>query len=451
MTKKAITKTAAKARRGGAAFSPSPESRSSSSLVSKLSGGLSKLGPGIVTGASDDDPSGIATYSQVGAQFGFAMLWTMLFSYPLMAGIQEISAWIGLVTGIGIAGNIRRHYSAWVLYSVVTLLLMANVINLGADISAMGAALKLMAGGPALVYSVLFGFLSVVAEVFVPYRRYAHLLKWSALVLFVYVATAFAVRVHWRSALASTFIPTLALSKGYMTSLTAVFGTTISPYLFFWQASQEVQEQEAAPGEEALKGAPEQASTQLHLMRTDTYIGMAFSNLIAFFIILDTAAVLHAHGVTDIQTAAQAAEALRPLAGELSFLLFSIGIIGTGLLAVPVLAGSAAYALAEALKWPIGLDRKPGKAKGFYGTLGAATLLGVALNFTSIDPIKALFWSAVINGVAAVPIMVVMMLMTANPKITGTLRLPWREKIVGWTSTAVMFLVAAGMIATWGD
>jgi NRAMP (natural resistance-associated macrophage protein)-like metal ion transporter len=444
---------ASRRHRGGAVRTALPESESwsLSSVVSKVSRGLGKLGPGIITGASDDDPSGIATYSQVGAQFGFAMLWTMLFSYPLMAGIQEISAWIGRVTGIGIAGNIRRHYSVWVLYPVVAILLAANVINLGADISAMGSALKLLVGGSALFYSIVFGFLSVIAAVSVPYRQYAQLLKWSALVLIVYVATAFVVRVHWQSALAGTFIPTISPSRSYMTALTAVFGTTISPYLFFWQASLEVQEQEAAVGEEALNHAPEQASAQLQSMRTDTYIGMAFSNAIAFFIILDTAAVLHAHGVTNIQSATQAAEALRPLAGELTFLLFSIGIIGTGLLAVPVLAGSSAYALAEALKWPIGLERKPDKARGFYGTLGAATLLGVALNFTAIDPIKALFWSAVINGVAAVPIVVVMMLLTANPKVTGTLRLPSRQKVLGWASTAVMFLVAAGMVASWGN
>jgi Mn2+/Fe2+ NRAMP family transporter len=337
-----------------------------------------------------------------------------------------------------------------VLYPVVALLLVANVINLGADISAMGGALKLLVGGSALFYSVVFGVLSVIAAVFVPYRQYAQVLKWSALVLLVYVATAFVVRVHWQSVLAGALVPTISLAPGYMTSLTAVFGTTISPYCFFWQASQEVQEQEAAAGEKALKRAPQQASAQLESMRIDTYIGMAISNVIAFFIILDTGAVLHTHGVTNIQNATQAAEALRPLGGELTFLLFSLGIIGTGLLAVPVLAGSAAYALAETFKWPIGLERKPEKAKGFYGTVGAATLLGVALNFTSIDPIKALFWSAVVNGVAAVPIMIVMMLMTANPKVTGTLRLPWRQKVFGWTSTAVMFLVTVGMIATWG-
>src|ERR1700693_102714 len=269
-----------------------------------------KLGPGIVTGASDDDPSGIATYSQVGAQFGFAMLWTMIFSYPLMAGIQEISAWIGRVTGMGIAGNIRRHYSAWVLYPIVTLLLAANVFNLGADIGAMGSALRLLIGGPAHLYAVIFAVVTVIAIVIIPYPQYAQLLKWTTLVLFVYVANAFVVRFPWDT-LTATLVP--RLSSSYMTALTAVFGTTISPYLFFWQASQEVEEQKAAPKERPLNVAPEQETAQLKPMRTDTYIGMAFSNLIAFFIILDTGAVLHAHRVTEIQTAAQAALALRPL------------------------------------------------------------------------------------------------------------------------------------------
>src|SRR5712692_8393813 len=312
-------------------------------LISKLFRGIGKLGPGIVTGASDDDPSGIATYSQIGAQFGFAMLWTMLLTYPLMAGIQEISAWIGRVTGVGLAGNIRRHYSPMVLYPLVALLLVANVINLGADIGAMGSALKSLVGGSALLYSIGFGIISVIAVTLVPYRQYAQILKWSTLVLFVYVATALVVHVPWRPVLVGTLIPSITFSNSYLTALTAVFGTTISPYLFFWQASQEVQEQQAAVGEEPLKRVPEQAPAQLVPMRADTYLGMAFSNLIAFFIILDTAAVLHAHGITDIQTGAQAAEALRPLAGELTFLLFSLGIIGTGLLAIPVLAGSAAY------------------------------------------------------------------------------------------------------------
>jgi NRAMP (natural resistance-associated macrophage protein)-like metal ion transporter len=419
-----------------------------SRLLSKLFRGFQKLGPGIVTGAADDDPSGIATYSQVGAQFGFAMLWTMLASYPLMAGIQEISAWIGRVTGVGLAGNIRRHYPPMVVETLVAFLLIANVINLGADIGAMGCAMQLVVAGPALLYSVVFGVISVIAAIAFPYKQYAEYLKWSTLVLFVYAATALVVQFPLMPVLLGTFIPSLSFSNSYLTALTAVFGTTISPYLFFWQASVEVEEQRAAPREKPLRVAPHQAPAQLDRMRSGTYLGMAFSNIIAFFIILDTAAVLHAHGITDIQTGAQAAEALRPLAGELAFLLFSIGIIGTGLIAIPVLAGSSAYALAEALKWPIGLERKLHRAKGFYGILIVATAIGVALNFIGMNPIKALFWSAVINGVAAVPIMIVMMLMTTNKNITGGVKLPTLQSVIGWVATGVMFAVAASMIAT---
>jgi NRAMP (natural resistance-associated macrophage protein)-like metal ion transporter len=438
MAKRAVTSGAARAASG----------KSGTSWLSRLASFFKALGPGIVTGAADDDPSGIATYSQVGAQFGFTMLWTMLLTYPLMAGIQEISAWIGRVTGVGLAGNIRRHYPPPVVNTLVALLLIANVINLGADIGAMGSALQLIVGGPALLYSVVFGVTSVIAAIVFPYKQYAQYLKWSTLVLFVYVGTALIVHIPLKPVLLGTFIPSLSLSNSYLTALTAVFGTTISPYLFFWQASVEVAEQKAAPREKPLKDAPHQAPAQLERMRSGTYLGMAFSNIIAFFIILDTAAVLHAHGITNIQTPAQAAEALRPVAGELAFLLFSIGIIGTGLIAIPVLAGSSAYALAEALKWPIGLERKLQRAKGFYAILAVATLIGVGLNFTAINPIKALFWSAVINGLAAVPVMIVMMLMTTNKKITGQVRLPTPQKVIGWIATGVMFAVAASMIAT---
>jgi NRAMP (natural resistance-associated macrophage protein)-like metal ion transporter len=425
-----------------------PLSRPRPRLFPNLLAFAEKLGPGIVTGAADDDPSGIATYSQVGAQFGFSMLWTMLLTYPLMAAIQEVSAWIARVTGAGLAANIRRHYSSAILYPIVGLLLVANVINVGADIGAMGSAAQLLLGGSACFYAVFFGLVSTITAVAMPYNKYARILKWSTLVLFVYVATALTVHTAWKPILSGTFLPSLTFSNNYLTALTAVFGTTISPYLLFWQASHEVQEQQAAPGEKPLKQAPNQAKAQLEPMRADTYLGMAFSNAIAFFIILDTAAVLHASGVTDIQTSAQAAEALRPLAGELAFLLFSIGIVGTGLIAIPVLAGSSAYALAEALKLPIGLERKLNRAAGFYGILSAATLIGVGLNFIGLNPIKALFWSAVINGLAAVPIMILMMLMTSNPKLTGPMRLPLPQKVVGWIATAIMFLVAAGMLAT---
>jgi Mn2+/Fe2+ NRAMP family transporter len=416
------------------------------SLWSLVAAGASALGPGLVTGAADDDPSGIATYSQIGAQFGFAMLWTLVLTYPLMAAIQEVSAWIGRVTGAGLAKNMKLHYPVWVSYSVLALLLFANVINLAADIAAMAAALCLIVGGPALLYSVLFGAVCLSVEIAVPYARFAQVLKWTALVLFVYVATAFVIHIPLRAVLMGTFIPSIKLSGGYLTALTAVLGTTISPYLFFWQASQEVQEQQAAPTEKPLRRAPEQGPAQLHSMRADTYLGMALSNSIAFFIMLDTGSLLHPHGITNIQTAAQAASALRPLAGEFAFLLFSIGIIGTGLLAIPVLAGSLGYAMAEIRNWPIGLDRSLPKARRFYAAIAAVTILGVALNFTSINPIKALYWSAVINGLSAGPIMIVMMLMTTNPKVTGGVKLPKPQWVVGWISTGVMLAVAAAMI-----
>jgi Mn2+/Fe2+ NRAMP family transporter len=288
----------------------------------------------------------------------------------------------------------------------------------------------------------------VLAAIRLPYKQYAEVLKWSTLVLFVYVGTVLTVHIPWKPVWVETLVPRLSFSVGYLTALTAVFGTTISPYLFFWQASVEVAEQVAAPGEKPLKEAPRQAAAQLDRMRGDTYLGMAFSNVIAFCIILDTAAVLHVHGITNIETTAQAAEALRPFAGELAFLLFSIGIVGTGLIAIPVLAGASAYALAEALNWPIGLERKLHQAKGFYGILCVATLLGVAMNFTAINPIKALFWSAVINGVVAAPIMIMMMLMTAKKKITGGLLLPAKQRAVGWVATGVMCAVAASMLAS---
>lgn len=427
-------------------FHPPAEHSQVWKLWSLIVAGASALGPGLVTGAADDDPSGIATYSQVGAQSGFTMLWTLVVSYPLMAAIQEVSAWIGRVTGAGLAKNMKLHYPAWVSYSVLALLLFANVINLAADIAAMGAALCLIVGGPALLYAVGFGAVCLSVEVVVPYARFAQVLKWTTLVLFVYVATAFVIHIPLRAVLMGAFIPSIKLSGGYLTALTAVLGTTISPYLFFWQASQEVQEQKAAPTEKPLKRAPQQAPAQLHRMRADTYAGMALSSVIAFFIMMDTGAVLHTHGITDIQTAAQAASALRPIAGDFAFLLFAIGIIGTGLLAVPVLAGSLGYAMAEIRGWPTGLDRSLPKARRFYGAIAAVTLLGVALNFTPINPIKALYWSAVINGLSAGPIMIVMMLMTTNRKVTGGVRIPRPQWIIGWISTCVMLVVAIAMI-----
>ena len=408
------------------------------------------LGPGLITGASDNDPSGIATYSQAGAQFGFGLLWTMLFSYPLMSSIQDISAEIGRVTGYGIAGNLRRYYPQWLTYGITGLMVIANTINLGADIGAMGSALKLLNGGSALLYASMFAIISLVLEITVPYRKYAPILKWLTLVLFAYVATILVIHVPWGDALRATVIPSLSLQSDYITTLVAILGTTISPYLFFWQASQEVEETEITPSDQPLKKTPEQAPEQLKRIRFDTYIGMGFSNIIAFFIILTSAVTLHTQGKVDIQTASEAAEALRPIAGNLAFFLFSVGIIGTGLLAVPVLAGSAAYGMGEALKWPTGLERKPLEAKGFYVILAISTLIGLGMNFfTSIDPVKALFWSAVINGVVAPPVMLVMMLMSTNPKVMGEFTISKYLKIGGWLATSVMFVAAAGLFLTW--
>ena len=409
---------------------------------------LKKLGPGLITGAADDDPSGIATYSQAGAQFGFNILWTALLTYPLMVGIQVVSARIGRVSGHGLATNIRRHYPAWLLYSVVSLLLIANTINIAADVSAMGESLRLMTGGPAQLYSAGFGIVSLLLQLFIPYRRYVRILKWLTLSLLAYVATTFVVRIPWTEVMSATLLPQLSFKSGYLTTVVAVFGTTISPYLFFWQASQEVEDQLADPAAHALIRAPEQAAANLSRIKIDTYIGMGFSNLVAFFIILTTAVTLHAHGITDIQTPAEAATALRPIAGEFAFMLFSAGIIGTGLLAIPVLAGSSAYAMAGAFRWKNSLERTPMQARRFYGIITISTLLGVALGFTAINPIKALYWSAVTNGVISVPIMVVMMLMAVRSDIMGKFVISKRLQILGWLATLVMLGVVLAMLFT---
>ncbi len=409
-----------------------------------------RLGPGLVTGAADDDPSGIATYSQVGAGFGYPILWTAVFTFPLMVGIQTISARIGRVTGRGLAANIRRHYPPWLLYGIVLSLLLANTINIAADIGAMGAALKLLIGGPAHWYAIAFGAVSLVLEIFVPFPRYAPLLKALTMALLAYVATLFIIKVPWGEVVLQTLLPSLSLTPAYLVAVVAVFGTTISPYLFFWQASQEVEEQRAAPGEEPLLVAPEQARGELQRIGIDTCVGMGFSNLVAFCIMLTAVLTLHLNGTTDIQTSAQAAQALRPLAGDFAFVLFAAGIVGTGLLAVPILAGSSAYAVAETFKWREGLGLKLLQARGFYAIVGLATLLGVALNFTTIDPIKALFWSAVINGVISLPIMVVMMLMAGRVDIMGAFVLTRRLTILGWLATASMAVVVGAMFLTWG-
>jgi len=409
---------------------------------------LQILGPGLITGASDDDPSGIATYSQVGAQFGYGLAWTLLFSYPLMCAIQEISARIGRVTGAGIAGNLSRHYPAWLLNGIVGLLILANTINIGADLGAMAAALKLLIGGPQSLYIALFAAVTALLEIFVRYSRYVSVLKWLTLSLLAYVATAFVVDVRWADVGYSLIAPALSFKTDYVVAIVAVLGTTISPYLFFWQAGAEVEDERESAEAKPLKEAPEQAPAEISRIRIDTYLGMGLSNLIALFIIITTAATLNAHGVKDIQTSSQAAEALRPIAGDFAFAIFAAGIIGTGLLALPVLAGSAAYALGEARRWPVGLARKPRQAKAFYGAIAAATLIGAVMNFTPIDPIKALFWSAVINGVAAAPIMAMMMILTMRRDIMGGFTLPRALQAVGWLATIVMGLTIIGMAVT---
>jgi NRAMP (natural resistance-associated macrophage protein)-like metal ion transporter len=407
------------------------------------------LGPGLITGASDDDPSGIATYSQVGAQFGYGMTWLMLFSWPLMAAIQEISARIGRVTGDGIAGNIREHYPRWLLLAIVALLLIANIINLGADLGAMAAALQLLLGGPTHLYVVGFAVLCALLEVFSRYENYVRILKWTAISLFAYVATAFAVDVPWRWVVCHTLVPSIIWGRDYLVAIVAVLGTTITPYCFFWQSSEEAEDERINPAAHRLIDAPDEALAEIGRIRIDTYLGMGFSNLISLFIIITTAATLNAHGITDIQTSAQAAEALRPIAGAFTFALFAVGIIGIGLLAVPVLAGSAAYALGEALGWPTGLSRLPRDAKAFYGTIATATLIGVFINFLDIDPIKALFWSAVLNGIVAVPLMAVLMVMASQPRVMGPFILPRPLRAMGWLTTGVMAVAVAAMFAMW--
>jgi NRAMP (natural resistance-associated macrophage protein)-like metal ion transporter len=399
------------------------------------------LGPGLVTGAADDDPSGIGTYSQVGAQFGYGMAWTMFFGFPLLAAIQAICARIGAITGKGIAQNLRQHYSPWLLRGVVVLLLVANVINLGADLGAMGAVLALVIPGPVLIYTAAFGVVSVALEVFLSYTQYARILKWATLSLFAYVGVVFVADVPVGEALYGTLVPSFTFDREHAMALVAIFGTTISPYLFFWQAGQEVEEQHRRHIK-PLHVSPRRAGAELKRIRTDTLVGMGFSHLVALFIVIATAATLHANGVRDIESAAQAAEALRPIAGDFAFALFATGIIGTGLLAVPILAGSAAYAVSETFGWVEGLDRKPREAKAFYAVIALATAGGIALNLIGIDPMKALYLAAVVNGLLAPPLMVVTMLIAKNRAAMGQFAISGRLEWGGWLATAVMWVVA---------
>ena len=398
---------------------------------------LRRLGPGLITGAADDDPSGIATYSQVGAQFGYGLAWTMLFSLPFMIVIQEICGRIGCVSGRGIIHNLRRHYSPWLVQPVVFLLLVANMINLGADLGAMGAAVNLLLGGNPRVYTIGFGILCIMAETFISYALYAGFLKWLTLSLFAYVAVVFTAHVSWSRALTETMVPHMSFDAAHAMALIAVLGTTISPFLFFWQSALEAEDRmrrNALP----LRCTPDQSAPPLARIRIDTVVGMGVSNMVAIFIIYATAATLHATGIITIQTSSQAAEALRPIAGAFTFVIFATGIIGTGLLTVPVLAGTSAYALAEAFRWPEGLNQRLLKAKLFYATIAVSTLAGVGLNFTTIDPVRALYWSAVVNGLLAGPVLAVIMLIAGNRRIMGRLTVSVPLLAIGWTGTLLM-------------
>src|SRR3954454_20532675 len=406
---------------------------------------VKSLGPGLITGASDDDPSGIGTYSQAGAQLGYSVGWTMLLTFPLMAAIQEISARVGRVTGHGIAGNVCRHYPAWLLNIMVALLFVANTINIAADLGAMADATKLLVGGHAILYVLLFGVTSVVAQIFFDYRRYVAVLKWLTLCLFAYVGALAVAHVHWGEAITGVLIPKISWSGDYMTTIVAILGTTISPYLFFWQASQEAEDQRVDRTKQPLIHRHSGAQREFSRIRADTLVGMAFSNVIALSIIITAAATLHAGGKTDIQTSAQAAEALKPIAGAFAEWIFALGIVGTGLLAIPFLAGATAYAVGEGRRWPVGLARKPKAAVAFYSVLALSAAIGIALNFTSINPISALFWSAVINGVLAVPVMVLLMFMARRRDVMDRYVIDGPLYWLGWLSTSAMFLSVLAM------
>lgn len=408
----------------------------------KIPSFLRHVGPGVVTGAADDDPSGIATYTQAGAQFGTALLWTVFLSLPFMVAIQLVSARIGRVTGKGVAANLRVYTPRWFLMSMVALLVLANTINIAADIAAMGEALQLVAGGRAHLHSMAFGVVTVLLQVFVPYRKLAPILKWLTLFLFSYVLAALMVQVPWGRVLHDLMMPRLQWTAAYWMMLVALLGTTISPYLFFWQAAQEVEELRLKGGG---RGSRAVIGRDLRRLKRDTITGMCFSNAIAFFIMVLGAVVLHAAGVQDVTSAAQAAQALRPLAGEFAFILFAGGIVATGLLAVPVLASSAAYAVAEAFGWPEGLERHWYEARRFYAIITIATLVGTGLDFTAINPMKALYWSAVINGVAAVPIMVGLMLLASKKSVMGSFTSGLKTTWFGWSAAVVMGLAVLMM------
>lgn len=412
-----------------------------------------RLGPGLITGAADDDPSGIATYSQAGSQFRFGLVWTLLLTTPLMIGIQMLSARIGWVTGQGLAANVAKVCPRWLTMGLVALLVVANTINIAADIGAMAEAARMLVGGPRVLFIAGFGALCVLGQVFFSYERSVRVLKWLTLSLFSYFAVVMVVHVPWRQATLESlqpwaFFPADAKFSDYAGMVVAVLGTTISPYLFFWQASQEVEEIQARPHAAELRLVPAYAQEHLYRIKQDTCIGMSFSNVIALCIMLATAVTLNLHGVTNIQTSGQAAEALRPVAGEFAFVVFALGIVGTGLLAVPVLAGSAAYAVSEVFDWRASLANGFHEARGFYTIIIAATGVGALMSLFELDPIKALVWSAVVNGVISVPIMVVMMWIGQSRRVMGDLTMSRRHRVFGWLATGVMALAVAVTFVT---
>jgi len=413
---------------------------------------FARLGPGLVTGAADDDPSGIATYSQSGAAFGFVLAWFLLFTLPLMTIVQEMAGRIGLVTGKGLAQVIRENYSRWKLYVAVFLLIFANVVNIGADIGAMAASARLLIKLPFVWWTLFFTTAIVLLELLIPYKKYAKILKWLCLSLFAYVITTFIVSMPWSTVARATFVPHFKLNRDFIALFVALLGTTISPYLFFWEPSQETEEEIVHRWRKPTSELVALSDRKIKRFRLDNFMGMFISELVAFFILITAAATLHVQGILNIQTADQAAHALEPLvrtfphAGLVAELLFAIGIIGTGLLAIPVLAGSASYALSEAIGLEEGLFRKVRRAKGFYGIIAGATLGGLLINFVGISPIRALVYAAIINGVLAVPLIFIIMRIGNNPSIMGRYRNGWVANIIGWLTFAVMLAAAIGLI-----
>ncbi|HEU0219205.1 MAG TPA: divalent metal cation transporter [Gallionella sp.] len=419
----------------------------------KINNFARRLGPGLITGAADDDPSGIATYSQAGSQFRFGLVWTLLLTTPLMIGIQMLSARIGWVTREGLGANIAKICPRWLTLNLVALLVAANTINIAADIGAMGEAVRLLVGGHIALYIIGFGLLSIISQVYFSYESTVRILKWLTLALFSYVAVILSVSIPWRQVMFESIAPWNHVPQGtslndYASIVVAVLGTTISPYLFFWQAAQEVEDNLRRPEAAELRANPEYAAEHLARIKADTYVGMLFSNGIALCIVLATAVTLNEHGITNILTAAQAAEALKPIAGEFAFAVFALGIIGTGLLAVPVLAGSAAFAVSEVFGWKAGLSHGFHEARGFYTIIIAATAMGTIMGSLEVDPIKALVWSAIINGVISVPIMVVMMRIGQSERIMGELTMTRRHRFFGWAATGVMALAVGFMLVT---